>query len=62
MFQDLSRRLIKTGFFCGFETRLKLIKFGLWKRQQKTLDLQMTFLVLILAAYVQGVPINMGIQ
>jgi len=28
MFQDLSRRSIITGF-CGFETPLKLIKFGL---------------------------------
>ena len=28
MFQDLSRRSIETGLFCGFETRLKFIKFG----------------------------------
>ena len=29
MFQDLSRRLIETGFG-GFEKRPKFIKFGLW--------------------------------
>ena len=35
MFQDLSRRSIETGFFCGFKTRLKFIKFGLWKEKEK---------------------------
>ena len=30
MLQDLSGRSIATGFFCGFKTGLKFIKFGHW--------------------------------